>query len=406
MGKIKKSKHRNKASKTTPADKFNEALKRLARFQDQNRRFAEEIDALVARVTPKIEQCEVEKFSAYKDLATTLIPFFSKKTLPEYLREELHDWINESLFIANNHPFSHKIDLSDADSLLEEHITQHFDNKNEKLLKKLKKEGAPEEELEAAAEMFDRFKNASPEELDVMRDALFEEIFGSAAEDLEESLNATEDMFGDNESFFDSDFNEHDIPFGDDMFEESVNEGISPEGDILQNLINETSVNKLFRRIARQIHPDLEQDDASKQAKNQQMGRLIQAREEKDIATILNMHIEVFGAAPTDLPESDFPKLTKLINFQIEKVKAEKYELLQEKPFNSVFYDWFYAKTPKAEARRVQDFITESKEETKALRRVAKDITSITTLRNYLENRYHASRFNMPDFSEFDDFRG
>lgn len=92
---IRKQKKKRKAS--TPASRFSEALAKYQRIQKQNARFRDELDALAKRVTPQIADAEQGRIDALVALNHTLIPYISKKTLPEYLRDELYQWIQENI---------------------------------------------------------------------------------------------------------------------------------------------------------------------------------------------------------------------------------------------------------------------------------------------------------------------
>jgi hypothetical protein len=83
--------------------------------------------------------------------------------------------------------------------------------------------------------------------------------------------------------------------------------------DVLERLSRFKKQNDTFR-----------QNLQIKQAKHEAMSRLVAARENKDIAEILSMYQEHLGKLPDEFPASDYPKLTRIINRQIEKVKVEK----------------------------------------------------------------------------------
>lgn len=139
MKKLSKRKNKSKNKKQfTDAEQLNQALERMQRFEAQNASFASDFKAMFARVLPQIEPHEIKKLEAFNQLAVTLIPFFSKKTLPEYLREELHEWIQSLIYsvdIAN--PFADKIDTSATEALMREHLRQHTQDTDEKVLKKM-----------------------------------------------------------------------------------------------------------------------------------------------------------------------------------------------------------------------------------------------------------------------------
>lgn len=390
----KQNKHakKTKKSKPTPESTFYEALDRLKRIEAQNDLFQEKITALVARVTPEIEPHELKKYQALKDFTLKIIPFLSKKSLPEYMRDELHEWISSNLDKLSYNPFSDKIDLTDTNKLLYDHIFQLQKNKSEKTLKRLEKQGDSPEEIADAKELLNQLNNANS----------FEEFLAQAGEKLlDDDINdgedddgfSIDDLFGDDDSLFD-DWEDEEDEFDDFGWNETQQAAQEAE---ISRLVSATSINKLFRRIAKVIHPDLEQNEDKKIEKHSQMARLLEARDNKDIAHILHTYTTTFGQLPDDFPQADYPKLTKVINFKIEQVKQNKINLLDETPFHSLYHEWFDAPTIQKEALKIKAFIKEVNEDRKMYELLTKDITNIASIKHHLEMRMRANLF-------FDDY--
>lgn len=232
--------------------------------------------------------------------------------------------------------------------------------------------------------MLEQLRGAeSPEEFEQIKASIFGDTF-QGDNDLEEDLS--DDLFGDDESLFEDLFGE--CPFDDDSFA-SFEQEQEQQAAELDKLLSATSISKLFRRVARRIHPDLETDESQKQKKTKQMAELVVARGNKDIATILRMYGDIFGALPEDLSETDYPKLVKIINKQIEQLKESKFDVLDESPFYGAFYEWFSASNLCAETQKVEEFIRDAKLDEKEHLVLAASITSIKTLRPHLEKRYY-----------------
>ncbi len=375
MGKLKKQRNKTKRQKATPESRFNDALERLGRIERQHDRFREELDALVDRVSQKIKPYEIERLSTLRALSLHLIPFLSKKTLPEYLREELFDWIEGQLMHLNGNPFAQDIDYADIEAFLHQHLDKLKDLKTEKLFKQLEKAGHSDEEIAEAKDLFEKLRNGE----DI--DDFFEEDpdFGANNE-----FDGQDDLFGFDESLFGE--NEDAFEQAFDAFQDQQRE----QEQTLSRLLKATSINKLFRRIARAIHPDLAQDEEEKQTRHAQMSRLLHAREEKDIAYILRCYSETFGQLPEDFPKSDYDKLTTIINHKIQQLRDEKHSILMEKPFYAQFHDWFSASTPKQEARNIDRYVDNLRMECEGYNSIRNNITSIATLREHLEIRMYA----------------
>ena len=387
MGRVKTQKAKKPKKIATPTSQFNDAIEKLIRFQKQNAKFREELAALSARVMPEIEDAELDKLEAVRLFVLKLITFFSKKTLPEYLREELYELIMEKMDLLENNPFSHKIDFSDVEQSLNSAIVTHMGNLTKKDIKKLEKQGISEEEIKNMNDMVDKLVDNvdSPDALDDFAKEL-EGLLGENRDTRADENRAeadeyfTDDLFGEDDSLF-----EDDDPF-EDFF--STHENAENIQEIeLSTLFKSTSVNKLFRRIAKQIHPDLVQDQQDKQERHEKMSRLIEAREQKDVATILHMYKEIFGDLPEDFPQSDLPKMTKIIHLQIEKLKQEKHNILHEKPFQATFYQLFDAKTIQQQDLKIKSHIADLKSLRQSYLQLSSSLTSIAKLKELLAER-------------------
>lgn len=392
--KVKKSPQKKSSkAKKTPELLFYDALERLKRIESQNDKVQENLAELIARVTPQIEPYELKKYHAVTMLTLKLIPFLSRKTLPEYMRRALHEWILDNMQILDYNPFHEKIDTTVIDILLQENIQKLQQNESEKFLKRLAKQGHSAEELAEAEEMVNALNNS---------DSL-EEFLKQTAKEFQDDDIDEDDMFGfdDDPLFSDASLNDdlHNDSFYDhsDYGNDWSEDNQAAQDAELARLMKTTSINKLFRKIARAMHPDLEQDKNKKREKHDQMARLLEAREQKDVAYILQLYTQIFGQLPNDFPQTDFAKLTKIINIKIEHAKQHKNNIIYDNPFHSAFHEWFSAPTKQKEALNIKNFIRESEDEYYAYMELTHKITSIASLRNYLEIRMMRNGYDFDD---------
>ena len=227
------------------------------------------------------------------------------------MREELVEWVGEIIMRLATNPFVQYSHTDALRQLMDEQIHQLELNDSEKHRKKLLKKGFSEEEI-------DHMENINRQ----ANEAIQARLKGEEAEIPEEIKDLFEEFFADfendaiNTPFDAVDDNTDDDPFSayQERFQEYVNQEDAKQkqkDSELSKLLKATPISQLFRKISRAIHPDLESDEALKQQKHEQMAKLIQAREQKDIPTILNMHLQHVGALPEGLFEGNFEKLTK-----------------------------------------------------------------------------------------------
>lgn len=408
MNKLRTQKAKKK--KATPQSRFNDALARYHRLKKQQSNFRNELEQLVQRVRPQIEEHEVMRLEATKLLSAKLINFVSKKSISEYLREELFDWIESNLRLLSLNPFSDKIDIDDLLKAFSANIEALKGYKIEKQLKNILKNSQCETTTqEAEAALDELYKSESLEDFMKNCDTLFGETDElsdipedeadnqTQNQDKEEAFAPhTDDMFGFDGIPEEKLKQEESVFEDDDFFEEFENipDPAAEQEAQLRKLLKKTSINKLFRRIAKTIHPDLEQDETKKKLRHTQMSELIEARDNKDIAKILDIYTDTFGALPDDFPESDYETLTKIININIEELKDRRTDALHENPYYSAYHEWFSAKSPKQEAVKIKKFCETLENDISSIMAKFRYITSIKTLKPLLEARYEANIFN------------
>ena len=81
-------------------------------------------------------------------------------------------------------------------------------------------------------------------------------------------------------------------------------------------------VARLFRRLARVLHPDREPDEARRRDKHALMSDCLRAREERDIDTLLSLYVEHVGALPGDVVDDDPAELVALLRRQLAELQG------------------------------------------------------------------------------------
>lgn len=385
---LRKSTQKNKSAKTSPEQQFNEALARHQRFKKLNDKFEQEIRALIERVSPQIQPAEVEKYRQLYTLTQKLIPFFSKKSLPEYLREGLFEWINENISDLNRNPYSHLFDVAALLAEFDQHRGQHIDNHQEKHLKKLINQGVPEAEIEQLKDLNARAKEANtPEALaELLKELLDDDLENEEDDDIN---GLFDDLFDNDTTDFDDAF------YNDDGAAQAQGSQQS-----LDRLFKASSINKLFRQIARAIHPDLERDETQKANKHQQMCLLIEARENKDIAYILQTYKTTFGKLPDIFPDQDYIQLTKIIKQMTERLSEQKEDILSATPFGHIYYEMFYFQKKHKEAAAIREHIKNQKETAQEYQAINAEIRNLSTLKDMLKAKMY---FEALQFGEMED---
>lgn len=193
-------------------------------------------------------------------------------------------------------------------------------------------------------------------------------------------------------------------PFSQDIDMESIIDDFSLHLDKyhefeLEKLLKSTSINKLFRRLAKALHPDLIQDETKKSERHHLMIELINARKNKDIVKIIVMYTEHVGEAPQDIFDGNYEQMTQLLKNQAEQLKQDKFNIIEENPRHAVIYNRFFDPSETKVKNKLQNHRKVLKNNIRDIKFVAAKLTSLKNLKPLLQDLNEQSMLmDMDDF--------
>lgn len=312
-------------------ERFKKTWERLKRIQIQNIQFEREFDRVVDvycdQVLPKERELLLEPSQR---LIEHLIGFIPRKTLPDWQRDELLDWIDR--LISN---------VSRLDSVLADELRA-------KVILSL-------EAFAGGLESGTEFNMA-----DVVR--VLEEQWESEKEAESEAGGKTQDQEKANQ----------DSKFKSGDFEK-------------ESLVETPWLVQLFRKTAQALHPDREQNLEAQKLKAQLITRLIQARKDGDVMTIIELYSDHVSGMPA-LKENEMEQVIRLIELQIRKAKQDREALICRNPERAFAYDIIYAKTKKQQQQKIQNAITHFHELRESMVYCRRHIKSLKTLGHFFKS--------------------
>ena len=354
--------NRTKQVKLTPEQKFQREWQRVQSLQKANQNLRTDIVKFVALVENEIGKQEKAYCEALCRQTHRLTSFIAKKTLPDYQRNELIYWITDNLSDISSNPFGETIELDEIVEQMEAQLGAHRDNEMEKLRK--------------------RYPSLDDEEDDDFgEDIRVEENAGS----YDRAAFDFEDIFGTDE--------EVDDEYIDDFFEhfqqehETRAEQQKQQSQSMDKLLKSTSINQLFRRLARALHPDLVQGEQEKTRRHDLMTELVKARQEKDIVTIMTMYTEHVGEAPEGLFEGGYEQMTQLLTYRVEQLKAEKQGIIMENPRHAAIYHQFHHSSSAKVTQGLQKHRRYLHQAIEEINEVNQELTSLKNLKVLLRDQ-------------------
>ena len=412
------------------------------RLQRKNKELRNNLDGLVASAEQLVRPVEVEAARADLPLLNKLLVMGQRKSLAQWERGVLDEWIKDLITNAQAHgitdddlmnniarydAFRLGIELDeDADGesgSAYEQLSVHMQN-----LQKEAEETAERERAETEAE-FDNLKTrmeefvehvlderlgpppssgdapfgtsdmfaselddahkAQLDEYNAKRESLRKEIMDELNDDLYEEFGA---------SPFDDDFSKDPFSDPDFDFEEDFQHPGNADADIAAPKIDNQTFHKMFRATAARLHPDREADPEKRLEKQRLMSELLAARKKGDLLTVFKMYQE-----HTDNRESfskaDEKQLIKALKLHIEQLEEEQEAIILQSPMHFATYHRFYDRSKKKQQAKMEKHIREIQDGISDSEKMTGAIKSLKTLKPWLAARYDQLRMSM--FDEF-----
>ncbi|MFT4725554.1 MAG: hypothetical protein ACI9UN_000049 [Granulosicoccus sp.] len=253
-------------------------------------------------------------------LTGSLINHLDNPTRDAAERSLLGLWIIQNLDTLNNHPFATNSDCHDLLTRLSA-ILDHNDPIESQLIRLLQPHRI--EILGKAGDLDGEDSGAARETFSQRKTNDLEEESEQPAFDFgwHKKASPTNDNRQDNShgSTKPAATNEHNDKFENDP------DFINPAqlDAKIRKSQKSLSVNRLFRQLAKVLHPDREQDEAIKAEKHLLMSQCLEARQRKDIDTLLQLYCEHVGDLPEDLTDKSHKELISALELQLKLVQRE-----------------------------------------------------------------------------------
>lgn len=331
---------------------FQKLWQQAERHKQQNARFEQELESLVQRVQTDIHPVEQEAAQADKPLLHTLIKLAQRKSLAQWQRFELDDWIVELINQMQCYALVDQELIEDVARYDAFRLGITLDNETN---------ATPSEQL---TDIINREKQ--------MQD--------NAAEEAREEMQEAVDRDYEHDDFFD-----FDIDFAGDSYDGDSYEAAPFDHPSTPRVTNEL-FQRLFRTTATKLHPDREPDPDIRYKKQALMGDLLQARKKGDVMTLLALHAE-YVDDQNELSKKDEKQLTQALKNQINELKNEKENIALKSPLHWMVYQNFYSQSKKKVDSAINKHLQRVSHDKHQTEKMVKEIRTLKTLKPWLELR-------------------
>lgn len=339
--------------------RFEREWQRVKNFEKRNIRLEKDIDILVDSVSNKIGDVEADLCTTLHHQTQHLLSFLQRKSLAQWQRIELMEWIDENLSQLSANPFSKDINVHELFAEFQKAIEVFAGHRNITMSDPSDQVDEPEQR-----ETKHDSKASRPESF---TEDMFEELF--------EEFDKDQDDF--EPDFFSNSEEEH------QEYEET-----EPALEPLKKLMKTGSIRSIFRRLAKKLHPDLASEDNEKEKMHHEMSALVEARDNNDIFTLFTLYEKHIGESPLKEVADNMEDVINLLKAHAERLEEERFEIIYKDPIKAQIYEKFNTSTKNALHKKISTHIKSIRESIDEEKEITLTTTSIKKLKPYLEARY------------------
>ena len=346
-------------------ERFHTLRDRLERKKLAIARFDADMDSLMEVYRTQVLPVEAEEVQPLSCLAERLILFMGRKSLGNRDRDELAEWFWETESTIRAFQPELAAELANAFKAAAASYA-----------------GLTIEELDSLHEDYERWIDASaPEAHDG----------GDDDADLDSGPEQP-DFFGFDDVFVGSNWDEVDELDEGDAFHAGPTAAASVDPD---RLINGDWIRGIFRRTALALHPDRELDAAKREDKHTLMARLLEARKQEDVITILELHSEHVAGGELQVADAELDAICQLIQNRIDALEAEKQRGLYSNPTRHMVFELLHGNSKRARERKLGEFIRDIRARARYVDGLVGELRNLTCLREALLERRYAQNFDL-----------
>lgn len=393
--------------------RFRKLWAQAEKLEQSNMLLQQRLGEIAIEVEPIMAQAEQAMCAKTHDLLDKKLKFLKMKSLAQWQRQELFEWIGDSLTFLHHSEHTDQKRLQQQIERMDDIVGpppeddyDYPDDDNaaidiEAILVHFEKDFGLEQAHQRA-----EFIKQRQGDLFGHEEALAE-FDRNQAEEKAAALKSFKEQIEAEVNFDGADiFDEDDDPF--DEFEHQGQEK-DPRQDRdsqdkadLRKLLDGANVKKLFQQLAKVLHPDREQDKELQAQKQVLMAQAIKARDEGDILTLFSLHNTHVPGSELEFDNSQLAALCQLLEEQIEKLKQDKSKVITDTPKQARVYEFFYAASDKKVKKKIAEYEAMSQTDIENLSDLVKYLSSLKHLKPLLEERYDMSRAVNP-MDVFDD---
>jgi hypothetical protein len=384
----------------TAADTFNDPLQKslsdlwskIEKKQKRNQKFLDDKKNLFVEFQAKVLPFEQQQGMEMVNLVEFLIPFFGRKSLSDYQREELISWIESTLEYLRSHPFLADVDHDALQNKFTAAFTAFIRAQNVEIdIHQIEKVRMDIEH------MFEGNMQLTDDEIiDLIKDPsvlnqYIQRMDKEISEDEDEDDDVDEENSGEHgepfERFYDDNFGEDDVQ--KDAAKEAVKDAKQKK---LDKLFKAGQLNKIYKRLASLLHPDKEQDPAKKEQKHVLMQTLSEARKNKDAFTLLQLYQIHINDGEFSFDPDTLGSMQALLRAKLHRLDDELYAEKSSNELSTLVWHKFSGRSKKQTDSNIKIHVANIAEEVQENQLIMQQNQTVAQMKKHLQERLEKNR--------------
>ena len=364
-------------------NKLNQLWEDVEKKQRRIDRYQTKLDDFYHEFKASTEKQERAVCRATEKWIHRLISFIPRKTIRGSQREALYDWIQEELTILESNPFNPVDSIALREAFNQALLAQPSNQTDADVM--------TEDQIEAFREemfmMLGYELEISDDELMAMvKDPQkFHDYLQSVmAEQRQEEHTAEDDIeWGSEDGCSQSDDENH--------FEPSYHQASD-------TLYSDKQITKLYRQLAKQLHPDKETNEEKKSEKSALMQQLSQAKKDKDVVALFMLAQQHLPDHEMVMDEDMLERLKMTLTEKIEQLNLDYQDLKHGGDIKNIIWQRFGGGNKASRQKGLREYREHLKKESQELLAQSQEVKTVKQIQERLKQRMEASYFDNPFF--------
>jgi hypothetical protein len=382
----------------TAADTFNDPLQKslsdlwskIEKKQKRNQKFLDDKENLFVEFQAKVLPFEQQQGMEMVNLVEFLIPFFGRKSLSEYQREELISWIESTLEYLRSHPFLADVDHDALQNKFTAAFTAFIQVQNVEIdIHQIEKVRMDIEH------MFEGNMQLTEDEIiNLIKDP---SLLNQYIQRMDKEISEDEEDYDNEENngehgdpferFFDDNFGEDDLQ--QDAAKEASKDAKQKN---LDKLFKAGQLNKIYKRLASLLHPDKEQDPAKKEQKHVLMQTLSDARKNKDAFTLLQLYQIHINDGEFSFDPDTLGSMQALLRAKLHRLDDELYAEKSSNELSTLVWRKFSGRSKKQTESNIKIHVANIAEEVQENQLIMQQNQTVAQMKKHLQERLEKNR--------------